>query len=351
MEVPCSARTPFAVRADSILRFDSIRMSRWNEVLATMAKTKLSIVASLPWARPVPDELVKSLSIGFQSDWHSLAVELDADSISAATTLLLAIAHMAVHLLLDGPHILLTNMWPSGTSHFREKPERGHALCPSYQSQPSITSSAPPDRISFVVGTHRRYTEPPIVCATAPRPTGAVDATLSAAHASFILHHASLVPVPLPPRFKLRPLHDLVSRLFEAGHRQMHPFSQYRYSIDTSFTKTIQTALELVCFVIVDESKDNDNDEEDDDEEEDDDDEDDVATADAPSRERPPSHMGKFFRHISFPAGGEDEQMVSQLSSSSDSSDCDDDSTYCPSPTPEQNEPPTLMSLVTSLIA
>ena len=81
-------------RFDSILRFDSIRMSRWNEVLATMAKTKLSIVASLPWARPVPDELVKSLSIGFQSDWHSLAVELDADSISAATTLLLAIAHI-----------------------------------------------------------------------------------------------------------------------------------------------------------------------------------------------------------------------------------------------------------------
>ena len=97
--------------------------------------------------------------------------------------------------------------------------------------------------------------------------------------------------------------------------------------------------------MIVDESKDNDNDEEDDD------DDDDVATADAPSRERPPSHTGQFFRHISFPAGGEDEQMVSQLSSSSDSSDCDDDSTYCPSPTPEQNEPPTLMSLVTSLIA
>ena len=254
----CPMDVPRAVRAE----FDSIRlilpqrpprsvhqhMCRWNEVLATMARTKLSIVASLPWARPVPDELVKSLSFVFQSDWHSLAVELDADSISAATTLLLAIAHMAVHLLLDGPHILLTNMWPSGTSHFREKPERGHALCPSYQSQPGITSSAPPDRISIVVGTHRRYTtEPPVVYATAPRPTGAVDATLSAAHASFILHHASLAPAPVPPRFKLRPLHDLVSRLFEAGHRQMHPFSQYQYSIDSSFTETIQTALELVC--------------------------------------------------------------------------------------------------------
>ena len=119
-----------------------------------MPRTKSSVVASLPWARPVPDELVKSLSDVFRSDWKSLAANIDADSISAATTLLLAIAHMAVHLLLDGPHIILTNMWPSGSSHFRDKPERGHGLCPSTcpsnKSHSCVTSSAPPDRISIV---------------------------------------------------------------------------------------------------------------------------------------------------------------------------------------------------------
>lgn len=344
------------------------------------SSAKRTIVSSLPLARPIQDRWVNSLVDVFTKEWCSLIGQGKCDCLDgvyASTTIVFVVANVAVHLFLDGPSVCLTNLWPEPHVPLVDRPERGHAPCPSTIGQPSVTSAAALDQFKFSFRKHHRGTESPLVFCRARAQQRGLHACLSSPHAAFILGHIGLPLQVAPCRMDQCRFHSLFSRLFESAHRQMHPFSVYRYSVDSLFSAEIQPVVEWLLFdsfvggqgpnppieavvfphlsaLDLAAEKEITAPDRDDDSDCDDDclDDYDLATADAPPRERPPPHKGEFFRHICIPSGKDftsGSQMVSQLSSS-DSSDCDDDESYSPSLAHEDNKPPSLRSIVSALI-